>query len=445
MEKLMRIDYLSIKNFKNFESREFQFHPQFNLIVGMNGTGKTSLLDALSIAAGSWFLGISDANAKSRHIQSNEITLKKRSYSETDTDGIESTTTQWQRLYPCEVTASGIVTGQHINWTRGLYSDTGRTQSKAAKEIKQLSATACQNLEKGQILPLLSYYGTGRLWQEPRDNYRVSDPDKIAKKQDQTRLAGYRTSIDPRLSVTELARWIARQSWISYQKNNNNPIFKAVKAAMLNCLDDASDIDFDAELSEVVITRTADCQPFSNLSDGQRCMLALVGDIAQKAATLNPQLGSRVLQETEGVVLIDELDLHLHPKWQRRLADDLRNTFPRIQFICTTHSPFLIQAVRSSDELIMLDGQPLTSLDNKSINEIARGVQSIENPEVSQRYEAMKSSAKSYLEQLEEADELPEHQLEQFRQALSESIAPYADNPAFQAFLEMKRVAKIGE
>lgn len=442
----MRIDHLSLKNFKNFESQEFQFHPEFNLIVGMNGAGKTSVLDALSIAAGSWFLGISDADAKSRHIQPNEITLKRHIHTETDADGSQSINTSWQRLYPCSVTATGEINAQRLTWTRDKHSDNGRTQSKNARDIKSLSEAAFKCIGTDSKLPLLSYYGTGRLWQEPRDNYRVSDPQKISKKQNQTRLAGYRTSIDPRLSVTELTRWIARQSWISYQKkSSDHPIFKAVKIAMLNCLDDANDIDFDAELGEVVITRTTDCQPFSNLSDGQRCMLALVGDIAQKAATLNPHLGSRVLQETEGVVLIDELDLHLHPKWQRRLADDLRNTFPKIQFICTTHSPFLIQAVRSSDELIMLDGQPLTSLDNKSINEIAKGVQNIENPEVSQRYEAMKSSAKSYLEQLEQADELPENQLEQFKQALAEGIAPYADNPAFQAFLEMKRVAKIGE
>ncbi|GEM_PF-3154147 len=62
------------------------------------------------------------------------------------------------------------------------------------------------------------------------------------------------------------------------------------------------------------------------------------------------------MKKTEGVVLIDELDLHLHPKWQRHVIEDLRTTFPKIQFIFTSHSPFLIQSLRSSEELIMLDG-----------------------------------------------------------------------------------------
>ncbi len=86
-------------------------------------------------------------------------------------------------------------------------------------------------------------------------------------------------------------------------------------------------------------------QLFSNLSDGQRIMLTLVGDLARRAATLNPHLGIAAARETPGVVLIDELDLHLHPKWQRRIVKDLKLTFPSLQFIATTHSPQLIGEV----------------------------------------------------------------------------------------------------
>jgi predicted ATP-binding protein involved in virulence len=84
-------------------------------------------------------------------------------------------------------------------------------------------------------------------------------------------------------------------------------------------------------------------------------------DIARRAAILNPHLGGDASSKTKGVILIDELDLHLHPKWQRRIIEDLRRVFPNVQFICTTHSPFLIQSLRSSEELIMLDGEPLSA------------------------------------------------------------------------------------
>ena len=440
----MKITNLSVKNFKNFESADFQFHPQFNLIVGVNGTGKTSLLDALSIAVGSWFLGISEE--RSRGILTTDISFKRLVHKEVDKDGFEHHTSQWQRLFPCELIASGEVAGHEISWTRDKHSPEGRTRTQHAAAIKQLAEEAHKRLSADQVLPLISYYGAGRLWQEPRQSYKVRDPKNIASKNEQTRLHGYQLSIDSRVSVANLTRWIARQSWITFQqKNRESPIFKTVKDAILGCMDGATDIDFDAEMGEVVISFGTQSQPFSNLSDGQRCMLAMVGDIAQKAATLNPHLGSKALQETTGIVLIDELDLHLHPKWQRRVVDDLRNTFPGIQFICTTHSPFLIQSVHSSEELIMLDGQPLISLDNKSINEIARGIQQIENPEVSQRYESMKQAARSYLEQLETVDDLPAKKLEDFKQKLADGIGPYAENAAFQAFLEMKRVAKLGE
>src|SRR4029077_13948125 len=105
---------------------------------------------------------------------------------------------------------------------------------------------------------------------------------------------------------------------------------------------------------------------FSNLSAGQRMMLAMVADIAIKAVTQNNFLVNpsalatafteptpRVLAETPGLVLIDELDVHLHPRWQRRVATDLKKTFPKIQFVCTSHSPQVIEELRP-EEIIRL-------------------------------------------------------------------------------------------
>jgi predicted ATP-binding protein involved in virulence len=442
----MRIDRLLVKNFKGFDTKEFNLHPEFNLIVGKNGTGKTSALDALSIAMGSWFLGVRGADT--RHIRPNEVRLADFEHEDIDEEGNRHFSIQWERVYPCEVTAHGQVQERRISWTRTLDSPSSRTTYRGAASIKQLAAKADQAIRKGQniLLPLVSYYGTGRLWLEPREAFTVSDPMKVASKEEQSRLAGYWNSVDPRLSVSQLTRWIARQSWITYQQQNRvPPVFNAVKQALVACIEDAQNIYFDATLGEVVVEFTDGAQPFSNLSDGQRCMLAMVGDIAQKAAKLNPQLGSQVLQETTGVVLIDELDLHLHPRWQRRVIEDLRRTFPKIQFICTTHSPFLIQSLRSGEELIMLDGQPTADLWNLSLEEIVKGIQQVKNHQVSKRYEEMKGVAKSYLETLEEAVKSPPEKLEAFKTKLAEAIAPYADNPAFQAFLEMKRVAKLGE
>ena len=428
----MRINRLIVKNFKGFDSKEFSFHPEFNLIVGMNGTGKTSLLDALAVAIGSWLLGIRDTDT--RHIRSSDVMLR---YFE-----------QWERIYPCEITAYGIVSQQNITWSRSLNASKGRTTYGNAYAIKDLATRADEAIRNGHFidLPLISYYGICRLCQEPKESFEVSEPLKIADKEGQSRVNGYHNSVDPRMSVNQLTRWIALQSWIAYQDNNHaTPVFSVVREALVACIEDVHDLYFDAKTGEVIVAFSHGRQPFSNLSDGQRCMLAMVGDIAQKAAKLNPHLGNKVLQEIEGVVLIDELDLHLHPRWQRRVIEDLRRVFPKIQFICTTHSPFLIQSLRSGDELLMLDGQPLAQLDNLSIDDIAEGIQRVENPEVSLLYAETKSVAKSYLETLEEATLAPKEKLEDFKLRLAHQISPYADNPAFQAFLEMKRAAKLGE
>jgi predicted ATP-binding protein involved in virulence len=86
-------------------------------------------------------------------------------------------------------------------------------------------------------------------------------------------------------------------------------------------------------------------------------MATMIGELARRAALLNPNLGEEVLEETPGVVLIDELDLHLHPKWQRRIIHDLKRTFPQVQFIATTHSPQLIGEARPHEVRILEEGK----------------------------------------------------------------------------------------
>ncbi|MFN9872164.1 MAG: AAA family ATPase [Cyanobacteriota bacterium] len=433
----MRIDSLLLENFKGFSHRELTFHPQFNLVVGQNGSGKTSLLDALAIATGSWFLGIS--GVETRHIRPDEVRLQ----SFTSEAG-----TNWEGQYPCAVEACGSILQQSLTWRRTLNGAGGRTTRNHAALIKKLGNQTAHSVREGGpiVLPLISYYGTGRLWNAPREQGQVKEPPGGLLNKEISRLDGYKTSVDPRLSVSALIQWIALQSWLSFQQGGqDSQIFQVVRQALLNSIPAAEELRFDAKLGEVVLRfKNGDQQPFMNLSDGQRSMLAVVGDIAQKAATLNPHLGSNVLQETEGVVLIDELDLHLHPTWQRHVIEDLRTTFPRLQFICTTHSPFLIQSLRSGDELLMLEGQPTAKLGDLSIAEIAEGLQGVPDTSVSARYAEMKETAKNYLELLDQASQSPEAVSAAFKDRLAEAVSPFADNPAFQALLELQRVARLG-
>lgn len=345
----------------------------------------------------------------------------------------------------CIVRATGSVQDQDIFWQRSIETNLKLTNLVAA--MRKIAEQTVVEVRRGSpvILPLIGYYGTGRLSSVTRDQARIRSVELRAG-QRVSRLDGYTGCIDPRLSIEGLVTWIARQSWIAFQQGGaETPAFSVVRNALVRNLHGARKIWFDAQRGEVVVDfNDSHQQPFANLSDGQRCMLALVGDIAQKAATLNPHFGADVLTKTAGVVLIDELDLHLHPKWQRHVIEDLRTTFPKIQFICTTHSPFLIQSLRSGEELVMLDGQPTANLGQLSIETIAHGIQGVENTDTSARYETMKTVARDYLETLDQAARAPAETWAEYEARLAAAIAPYADNPAFQAFLEMKRAAKLG-
>lgn len=449
----MKISRLKITNFKCFESREFTFHPNFNLIVGENGSGKTSVLEALAVATGSWFLGLKGYD--SRNIRDEDI---------------RSVTTFEQRLFqirqqfPVEIQAFGTLGAiKDIGWKRTLEGAGGRTTRTGAGLIKTFAENCAKKVMLGDevVLPVISYYGAGRLWLEPKDMHGDQTQKKANKKvapQDLhndtavddavffgSRLVGYRYSVDPRCSPRDLLRWMRFQRRIELDEDVESEPFRLVLSAIRTCLP-VNGLRFSIRHGTLVAElETGSLIPFSHLSDGYRNIIAMVGDLAYKCAVLNPHLRQSALSETHGVVLIDELDLHLHPTWQRRVIEDLRSTFPKIQFICTTHSPFLIQSLRSGEELVMLKGQTTAELSNKPIDEIAHSIMGIKNPEVAQRYEDMKGAAKTYLQELENMEILPREKLEAFKARLADRIAPYADNPAYQAFLELKRVAKAGE
>ena len=87
------------------------------------------------------------------------------------------------------------------------------------------------------------------------------------------------------------------------------------------------------------------------LSDGEKCLLAMAGDLGRRLALANPQLGDPL--SAEAVVLIDEIELHLHPGWQRMVVERLRQTFPHCQFILTTHSPQVLSQIPTESVILL--------------------------------------------------------------------------------------------
>ncbi len=143
------------------------------------------------------------------------------------------------------------------------------------------------------------------------------------------------------------------------QQGSREPlgILQAFRQVLRTCLESEGidEVRYDANLKALAARwHAGPWVSFDHLSDGVRNALGLVLDLTMRCAQLNPHLGERAASETSGVVLIDELDLHLHPTWQSHIIDDLRKAFPRVQFIITTHSPLLISS-RRPDEVVILE------------------------------------------------------------------------------------------
>lgn len=424
----MKIDRLRLANFKCFEDREFSFGSRFNLIIGDNATGKTTLLDGLSVGLGSIFLNF-PSPATPRNIRRDEARLSFYRHGDTWTA---------EPQFPVIVDCVGQVGDEPGEWHRELASEEGRTTRQDALWIQQTGARLADRIVQGEpdVLPVVSYYGTGRLWVQLRQReVKPLKPD--------TRFMGYLDCLNPASDVKRLLQWFKTQELSALQRGVPNSTLEAARRAILNCVPDAQHVEFDVSRDELMIRFEDRSLPFNYLSDGFRNMVAMTADIAVRCATLNPQLQAEAADLTPGVVLIDELDLHLHPRWQRRVVDDLLRTFPKIQFFGTTHSPFVIQSLPPIEgvQLLNLDDPDADEFANKSVEDITEEVQGVDLPQRSKRFKDMMEAAEEYFSILGKAKEATPAERDELKKRLDALSMPYSDDPAYQALLKMQRTA----
>ena len=123
------------------------------------------------------------------------------------------------------------------------------------------------------------------------------------------------------------------------------PELQAVRQALESVFPGVSEPHIQLNPLKFAVKREAEILDIMQLSDGYKTLLSLVIDLAIRMALANPD--SKKPLETEAVVLIDEIDLHLHPDWQRKVLGDLLRTFPGTQFLLTTHSPFIVETINN--------------------------------------------------------------------------------------------------
>ena len=428
----MRIDRLKLLNFKGFSELDQRLNRRFTLIVGNNGAGKSSLLDALSVAFGSFLLGIPVADA--RHISQSEVREVEQ-----DFDG----TPEFNRTYPVVVGAEGRIVhpvsgeAKDVRWTRELGSEKGRTTTKDARALSTIAGEAYEAVKVGTnpTLPLLSYYGTGRLWIEPRDVERKTRP---------SRFDAYRNSHEPRVSPSDLLSWLHRERLKEFETDRSSPLLAAWRKAVEACFDELVEVAYSPsrERLEVRFTDRKQTIAYENLSHGQRNILCMVGDIAFKAIILNPHLGVEAVGAVQGIVLIDEIDLHLHPRWQREVVPALLQAFPKLQFVATTHSPFIIQSL-SEGVLLDLNEMELDDrVHNLPLREIVEDVQKVKASDRSAPYMQKMLSAQNYLSLVEKlATRADPDERAQLEAELDQMEGQFQD-PGLEAMMKIERLAK---
>lgn len=346
----MVIKTLHAKNFRLLEDTTVTFHPKFTLIAGANGKGKTTLLEALRIMLGALFLKFDKEKDKlaSPSMLRDDVRLSNM-----------------EPQYPVELTATAEIpevpahkskskSKSEIKWTRTLETKGGRTTSKEAKEMQQVSEDLQAAVRRGHettVIPLVAYFSTDRFKKEKRD---------VGVEAAGSRLRGYYNALDAWTNTNFfLNTWYTETLSALQNGELSTEMLQAVETAIKNTVTNCSRVYFDIRYKELLIVRESDGNkiPFHMLSDGLRCTLAMVMEIAMRCALLNPALGKDAPLKTPGVVVIDEIDLHLHPEWQLRIIDDLCRAFPQMQFIATTHAPIVIGSLHNGKILSIDRGE----------------------------------------------------------------------------------------
>ncbi len=386
----MRLKKLELTNFRCFESLSIDLDEQLTVLVAKNGQGKTSVLDAIRIGLWPFVSGFdlarNPASDTANNISIDDVRMIKvdeemkrqlpskivlhGDYKFELTPGPEFPEGSFAKLLD-DIGSDKPFLVKTEKWARGRKSEAKGTKtydSPGAKQLKELANSMqieVRNPERSNIdLFIIGYYGTGRLWGQKR---LTEDQKAKSRKQDMDfymRLFGYRDCLDPSSSYKHFADWFtwvfecyredqikqAEKSQLSDTDSVWLNTIKVVQQAIDAVLQDTGwhSLEYSVTHEKSLILKHDEqgILKVELLSDGIRGVLAMVGDITYRCIKLNPHLGLNAAKESQGIIMIDEVDMHLHPAWQQTILGNLTKAFPKIQFIVTTHSPQVLTTVK---------------------------------------------------------------------------------------------------
>lgn len=340
------LESLSLRNFRRFEHLEIEFEEDLTVLVAENGGGKTAVLDGIAVALSSFVDELRDLG--SHGFVRDDVRL-----AQADTGAMVPVT-------PTSLDACATIDGRRTGWHRELASPAGKTTRASAKELAERASELKRELgdfaDKRRAvppqLPLIAYYGTGRLWSGLKS---TAQKVKVAKDLS-VQTGAYLDCLSPSSSYGHFRVWFENVTREALNEQGTGIKSPHHPRALLDAVQTATDavlrpsgwsqLGWDFVRSDVVATHERHGRlPVELLSDGIRNLVALVADLAHRAVRLNPHLAENACRQTPGIVLIDEVDMHLHPAWQQTVIGSLREAFASVQFVVTTHSPLVVSTV----------------------------------------------------------------------------------------------------
>lgn len=352
----MFIESVEIKNYRSHPELQLSFKQRFTVITGTNGSGKTSILKALAELMGVVTLHISGVGANS---------FNEPNYSHIKTLKINGRY-RVEKQFPVTVKAKIIKQDQTLvaSVTKSNEVDVARFDGAGA-----FSRTVFPNLlhldtssTDRETMPVLAFYRSGRKWVADSHNMFDAATQKVAK------IDAYKNYNNCGINGKDLESWLISKCLERYQQSSETGmLFDQIQddelaitnRALSSAIENIGSIRYDMSQKSLIVDFKArhnspsEAIVFENLSDGQRAVIYLITDISRRMCILNPHLGKDVSKATPGLILIDEIDIHLHPKWQRQIIAGLKDAFPLVQIITTTHSPQILGEMKP-DEIILL-------------------------------------------------------------------------------------------
>ena len=324
------------ENYRCFDEIRLRLEEDTTLLFAENGGGKTAMLTAIAMGLAVFQMGAPRTLRLDPRRDPRKRTLEK-----------------WRRepVGPGKLSWSAAVgDSDSVAWSTAIQPSSGRTK----KEHRPVLEAVERVRVPGDRWPLFAWYGVDRL--------RRTSGRRRKVERTRDRWEAYDSALDPNLDEAPLLQWLQEEMLgdvVRRQQEEPERFFdKAVMDTTVRATPHVTNAWYDpVELGPRVSFDDGHEATWSELSDGYHVFIALVADIARRAVMLNEFDGADAPARVEGVVLIDELDLHLHPRWQRVALPGIRNVFPRLQLVVTTHSPQVLSSVYNRQVRRLVDGK----------------------------------------------------------------------------------------